>query len=67
MSGDVTYCVNCGACNWAGKDKCRVCGGELELTLAQEYAYYCHTDPEFRKMVDTNNQVLGNKDGSPLP
>lgn len=61
MSGSVTHCKECGACNWAGKDKCEACGGELEPTLAQVHAYYYLTDPEFRKMVDENHKNLGDK------
>jgi len=52
VSGSVTYCKECGACNWAGKEKCEACGGELEPTLAEVYAYYYTTDPEFRGFVD---------------
>ena len=52
MSGSVTYCIAYKACNWAGKEKCEVCGGELEPTLAQVHAFYCATDPEFKKFVN---------------
>lgn len=62
MSGDVTYCIKCGACNWAGIDRCRVCGGELEPTLAQVHAFYYQTDTEFKKMVDENHKALGRRE-----
>lgn len=63
MSGSVTYCKDCGACNWAGKEKCETCGGELEPTLRQVHAYYYQTDPKFKKMVDRNQkrETLENK------
>lgn len=56
MGTSVTYCTKCRACNWAGKDKCYVCSGELEPTFREVYNYYYQNDPEFRKMVDNNNQ-----------
>ena len=40
MGTSVTYCTVCKACNWAGKEKCVVCGGELEPTFQQVYNYY---------------------------
>jgi len=52
MSGSVTQCLECGAMNWAGKDKCRLCGGELAPTLAQVHRYVCSTDPTFRKQIE---------------
>ena len=58
MSGSITYCKECKACNWAGKKKCSECGGELEPTLAEVHAYYCQTDPEFKKMVNENQKAL---------
>lgn len=61
MSGSVTYCIECGACNWAGEPKCAVCGGELEPTLREVHAHYYNTDPDFRKMVDKNIEALGEK------
>ena len=60
MSGSVTYCTECRACNWAGKEKCEACGGELEPTLAEVHACYCATDPKFRKFVD-GQQTKENK------
>jgi len=38
MSTSVTYCTKCRACNWAGEEKCVVCGGELEPTFKEVYA-----------------------------
>ena len=61
MGSSVTYCIECKSCNWAGKEKCEVCGGELEPTLAQVHAFYYTEDPEFRKMVDENVEALGGK------
>ena len=55
MGSSVTYCKICKACNWAGKDKCTVCGGELEPTMAEVYNHYYKTDPEFKVMADKNN------------
>ena len=40
MGTSVTYCKGCGACNWAFRECCEDCGGELEPTFRQVYAYY---------------------------
>ena len=62
MGGSITYCKECKACNWAGREKCEVCGGELEPTLAQVHAYYCGSDPVFKKLLDENcGTTLGGK------
>lgn len=63
MGSQVTYCKDCGACNWAGEKKCVVCGGELEPTLNEVYAYLYTTDPEFKEFVD--EQTNGQKDDLP--
>jgi len=49
MSGSVTYCKKCGACNWAGKERCEVCGGELEPTLDQVFAQLVKEEAEEKK------------------
>ncbi len=54
MGSSVVYCKECRACNWANKDKCVDCGGELEPTLAMVHAYYC--GGEFKKKVDENKK-----------
>lgn len=59
MGGSVTFCKECGACNWAGKERCETCGGELEPTLRQVHAFYCATDPGFRRFVDEQRVKLG--------
>jgi len=38
MSESVTYCINCGKFEWAGKTKCTKCGGELAPTLREVHA-----------------------------
>jgi len=57
MSGSVTPCLECGQFNWAGEEKCEVCGGKLAPTLRQIHAYLYHTDPEFKKMVDDGRKA----------
>jgi len=57
MSGSVTYCKECKACNWAGEEKCRVCGGELEPTLREVWNYYYQTDKAFRDFVDGQKEA----------
>ncbi len=59
MSGDVTPCLKCGAMNWAGKEKCDVCGGELAPTLSEVYAYMYATDADFKKQVDEQRKQDG--------
>lgn len=63
MGGSVTECLECGAMNWAGKEKCEVCGGELAPTLRQIHATLYAIAPDFKKMVDERHkaEVLGDK------
>lgn len=56
MSTSVTYCKECGACNWAGEEKCTACGGELEPTFQDYYNQLYTTDPEFKKFVDEQKE-----------
>lgn len=58
MGSQVTYCKDCGACNWAGKQRCEACGGELEPTLHEVFAFYYRIDEEFRKHVDEEHLKL---------
>lgn len=61
MSGSVTYCTDCGACNWVNRDKCAVCGGALEPTLAEVHAHYQLTDPGFRQFVAGQHKALAKR------
>ena len=56
MGGSVTYCKDCGACNWAGMKCCVVCGGELEPTLFQFYNFYYSKDKRFKKFADEQHR-----------
>lgn len=64
MGSQITYCKECGAVNWAGVEKCEVCGGEVEPTLAEVHAYLYATDPEFKAFVDEEHRKLKIKDRS---
>lgn len=57
MSGSVTYCLECGANNWADSEKCSQCGGKLAPTLREALLYY--TNPKFREMVDGEKKENG--------
>jgi len=54
MGTSVTRCTKCCRWNWAGKEKCVVCGGELEPTFRQVYDYYMGN----KKEKETKNGKL---------
>ena len=55
MSGSVTYCRECGACNWAYAERCAVCGGELEPTLREVLAYLYSDRKELKEVIDESH------------
>ena len=53
MGTNVTRCIECCKWNWAGKEKCVVCGGELEPTFNEVYNYYMENKNNGRQPMET--------------
>lgn len=55
MSGSVTYCYRCGKFEWANRDKCSHCGGQLAPTLREVHALLME-ELEHRRRQDNDKR-----------